>query len=871
MMFLIGDAVELSLTFTVITIIVLAAAFNSSMWILLLFSLYVITAVQGMQLLCFVGANLKTIQKKSVVQGNAEESCGVCGGDACKRHRPSLHSTQVRVPKDFDAALENLLEQLLQTYVCAWYSNFSSDDAFVQQLKIAIATATRNIADRLLRANVPAIIFNNLIPIALHHAQDWRILSRRAKEQGGNPEDYVTDYLGPKVHPAAYSRSAELNYLRGLIMALMPHLLPATHISTNNRVILREVLANWVLLPAIDALANPDNINTLIILSTRHNGVLSQTADSMCVPMLHSWATPLSIVQSAPDPLKPSLEEVLNNAQLLYLFMQHIKKSGPVRLLQFCLDIDDLSKRMLNPEMTPDIEESLYIDAQNIYSTYLNPEAPDYLHLPLYISKGMESVLAGGPEKVQELRTSRPLYQAHQEAHALLEATCLPSFHHSYELYKLLCGQQPTSMHSRSSTQSSSSSGAGVGARLSSQLGKIRGALRASAVDGAPFQSQRIYQAEEVDCSSRVYSEAVSDRGGRDLTTWRVTVPHVDGGGAQPLYTVAVHGAAEEKFWTVLRRDSDFYALRARLAEFHGDKELNDSPLPTRKNQHPSLAANRQRYQDFLQRLLSKPTLRSSELLYGFLTAPNLKPYLTNYSAPDIGVLYQSMAHRLRKERGQHLDKFMSVFLASTCVKSEHADLAVEMSEHRFHEPVRKGPDLIAQSPFGNNLNLNPRIQDFPYVASRRQHVTGASYCAVEAADTLLNVSPPVSRVLWLVATLARRNVDPMANRLLYDTLVKLLSGGRAALVVKLLYSSIFDLDSTTGKDPSSHVDEDKRQAAKQGLHDLIPWWMVGLRSTWCSLMDSLLDPLQNAPLNKHLAYVLLDQLLASLFPELAT
>lgn len=47
-------------------------------------------------------------------------------------------------------------------------------------------------------------------------------------------------------------------------------------------------------------------------------------------------------------------------------------------------------------------------------------------------------VLEGGPEKIQELRTSRPFYQAHQEAHALLESTCLPSFHHSYQVKDIL-------------------------------------------------------------------------------------------------------------------------------------------------------------------------------------------------------------------------------------------------------------------------------------------------------------------------------------------------------------------------------------------------------------------------------------------------
>lgn len=46
-------------------------------------------------------------------------------------------------------------------------------------------------------------------------------------------------------------------------------------------------------------------------------------------------------------------------------------------------------------------------------------------------------VLEKGSKKIQEMRTSRPFYQAHQEAHALLESTCLPSFHHSYQVRKL--------------------------------------------------------------------------------------------------------------------------------------------------------------------------------------------------------------------------------------------------------------------------------------------------------------------------------------------------------------------------------------------------------------------------------------------------
>lgn len=49
---------------------------------------------------------------------------------------------------------------------------------------------------------------------------------------------------------------------------------------------------------------------------------------------------------------------------------------------------------MLNPEITSTIEETLYVDALNIYSTYLDPDGSDYLYLPAHISQGMhESTL----------------------------------------------------------------------------------------------------------------------------------------------------------------------------------------------------------------------------------------------------------------------------------------------------------------------------------------------------------------------------------------------------------------------------------------------------------------------------------------------
>ncbi|OAD55595.1 Sorting nexin-14 [Eufriesea mexicana] len=775
-------------------------------------------------------------------------------------------------PKD-RASHKSLLEDLLQKYVCAWYSDFSTNEAFVQQLRLAAATATKNITIRLLRTDVPNVVFYHLVPLILQHAQDWKTLRAKMKDTSDTTRfgNYLIDYLGREIHPASYSRKAELNYLRGIVSALIPHLLPTIHVSTNNKVILREILANWILLPAIDAIADPDNINALVMLSTHRDGSVSSHVDAINVPMLQCWVTIPLLTKITQNYLKPSLDKVLNDPKLLYMFMQHIKETGPMNLFQFCLDIDDLSKRMLNPEMTSKAESSLYTDIQSMYATYLDPEGPEYLHLPEDISMGIRQILERGSKKIQDMRTSRPFYQAHQEAHALLESTCLPSFHHSYQLYDLLCGQ-PVPNRLKQSPRMSISSGSGnAPSKLGNHFPKIDGVLRTSTIDGMTYQD--IYQGEEIDYTSRTYSEIKysDDSFHRDLTTWRVSMPHIETADNQILYVIAVHNIAEGKSWTVLRRDQDFYVLRTRLAEFHGDKELSDSPLPSRKNPHSSCAINRQRYEDFLEKLLSKPVLRSSELLYNFLTVPNLKPYFTNCSTPDIGILYQNMAYKLRKEKGQNLDKFMAVFLASTNIKNDYPDMGIEPpNESTVNESEKKGRRDLLFGVFGNNLNLNVNSRTLPSSSLERSHVKGACSCVVDAVVRLLNVPSVIARILWMFASTSRAKVDPYVNVLLYNALAKLLSGGRAATVVKLLHTKVLG-DKNRTKDLSlQSMRRNYYETAKVGLYGLLPYWLMGLYKPWTEIMDSILDSLQNAPLNKHLAYVLLDQILINVFPELS-
>jgi uncharacterized membrane protein YfbV (UPF0208 family) len=134
--------------------------------------------------------------------------------------------------------------------------------------------------------------------------------------------------------------------------------------------------------------------------------------------------------------------------------------------------------------------------------------------------------------------------------------------------------------------------------------------------------------------------------------------------------------------------------------------------------------------------------------------------------------------------------------------------------------------------------------------------------------DTLLEVSPTLSQILWVIASTLRQSLDPIVNKWFHNMIVKLLSGGRAAIVVKLLHSTIFDKDHKDASTTKTKAEE-LYNNAKSGLYNLVPWWLLDIHSKWCKLMDSFLDPIQNAPFNKHLAYMLLDQLLVNLFPEL--
>lgn len=81
------------------------------------------------------------------------------------------------------------------------------------------------------------------------------------------------------------------------------------------------------------------------------------------------------------------------------------------------------------------------------------------------------------------------------------------------------------------------------------------------------------------------------------------------------------------------------------------------------------IEVRRLKYEDFLTKLLQKPALKGSDLLHTFLTSEQDFTLMVTAGVTgvgDLGNIYQSVAYKLRKEKGQHLDSFMNTFMAST-------------------------------------------------------------------------------------------------------------------------------------------------------------------------------------------------------------
>ncbi|XP_063864110.1 sorting nexin-14-like isoform X2 [Scylla paramamosain] len=772
---------------------------------------------------------------------------------------------------------------VLDHYVFTWYREISIHDQLVDEIRYIIRYAVAALATKLSKVDLTLVITDRLLPALINHLDAYVEGSRRVR---GNMslEAAVVQYLkaGGGLHRAVRSREDETAYLRGVLGTIMPFLLPEKYQSSRlGRTFLEELLGRVLLIQAMDLLANPDTVNLLfLLLLSRDPSPWPPHRPEPEVLLLKNFAS----VNSHPrnSVLRSNLSSVLKDQSLLYLFHTFLKEEGAINVLQFCLAVEDFNRHILDPDLTTEQLEQLHHDALELYHTYMVASALDHIKFPTHIVAHIREIVHAEVKDIVKLRTTRPLFQAYEHAYNLLEREYLPLFMHSYTYFAHLCGTRSSQAYQKNATSTECQSFLQIHRRTDSS----------SSATFSPFKS-RINKTQSDDGSGAM-GQGVSGLEGltssfRDLSAWRVCIPRVEqrvDAANKPYYAfivdvtrIDVSGVEhpDELHWEVERRYNEFYILENKLTEFHG--EFQDNQLPPKRALFTSkdigfMQTRRLIFEEFLQKLLQKPALKGSQLLFLFLKT---KDEFTNTYLPDVslGRLIRDVPRKLMKERGQYLDAFINVFLSST-VTTTTPTLVKSKSKVEWDEPFmskeqEEKPNQLLTTLFGDNAqSLDIPSQEAAPPPPAMMNVVGVFDTVLYLVVRVYGLSRNGLRWLMCVRVMAKSTLDAAVSWFLRRKLAQALAPPRIVTLIHLIRDALF-IDPPEERGEREHRSRE-RELRREVVGLLSPWLQRTLftQDLYNEGANTLVTLFQHPVLNKQLSYVLLDGVLDELFPELA-
>ncbi|CAB3259574.1 unnamed protein product [Arctia plantaginis] len=811
------------------------------------------------------------------------KGCETCGSKDCARHDSSISAEPwvgLQIHKQLDQAIEDFYNAILDQFINSWYSKITLQPFFVDELRHQLRYASACLLHRAVKINYSRFITNRLIPCALRH------YSSCARLPSGEALDSKL-----ALHPAAANRNAELNYLRAITNAIMPYLLKSTDLQNSVFcVLIREIFAGWVLLSLTDVLADPYILNTLVILATGDETMAQlPTTPNYKVEFLETFARQSeSIYIQRPKMLRVELDFVISEQEYFYAFMQFLKTTSHIHLLQFYNDIKSFQTKLLDPSLDGRSQARLQREAAELCARHAPLLAPHHA-----LVRHLRAARADAAS-VKQLQTSRALYQAARESHALLEKVMLPKFLHSEEFYKILIGGRIPTGYQKHMTKKPHERLLNTALKIGHRL---KGALKSQTVDGQIldcFTNSEDSEGDGVDNMDIMkYLEGLAieeSMKGQNLSSYKVVLTNVETKlqapprrGTVRVFTITVHrveAGTAASLWTVERSEHDFHLLRSKLIEFHGDRLLLDLQLPSRRDNSP-LETLRYKYEDFLQRLLQKSLLQTSELLRIFLTEDGefaiiVQAATPNANSTDLTNIYQSVTHKLRKEKGQHLESFLRNLLVSSDIERYQAlkhgpgrdvEEAQEVNEEVQEEQQtrQRRTRNIHTTVFENNFNVEPVIS--PVDTQHQNSIMGFSQCLMYLLIKVFQVRGLIVGIVGTILGVTRNLVDDAFNKILNNTLRNLLSERRLAHLIRLGHVILLSKKSS----PRSEA-RCVRARARRRVERAAP--ALAARAAGAGLPRALrtaFDILQSPQLNKQLVYNLLDLCVMELFPELAT
>ncbi|VVC33964.1 Hypothetical protein CINCED_3A001447 [Cinara cedri] len=681
--------------------------------------------------------------------------------------------------------------------------------------------------------NIEDIVFYKILPIFLSHIKHCQKIEK-----------------GEKIprHFSISSRKIEIMYLQQITANVLPFITRENdHQCKIFYTLIQEILSRWVLLPISDVICNPVNLTSALLKLSKSSNTSQITASK------NEQVEFLSKFISEEDFVQLGMRIIFKDSTILSAFMNFLKQKEAMHLLQFCLNVDQFNKRMLRPEIPSQELDILYRDAWDIYSVYFSKHSPDCIHFEPELVNQLRKDLS---KDVIKLQNSKPLNQAYEQTYCLLENKYWIAFQNSDDYFSWICGPRNVSNTNLSQKPVLNKEKNSSSSKISRKLNRIKGALKSSAIyDGQIDSLSSDYETEFGEDLS-MDSEIINSE--RDLNTWKVIdvtsamkLESGSNGGQSLIFFITVEIVKHNmvKQWCVERRTIDFYTLKSKLTEFHG--VILDIWLPP-KRVICQKTENNEIFMNFLNQLLKKSELRRSDLLHMFLTSTE------NFEDSESAIgrlLRKSMPMSLRKERGQNLESFISVFMTSveTKLKQRH-----EWKDLFERIPQRK-TRLTENSIFNNYTNIiNDQDEEIKPVNGELDQIyipCGPIDCIIFFGVHVYNMSNAVIRIILAIKLICGNILDYIIQRYITSCIVKSMTPSKVSNLIELLENLLFSDGDTNNENHTFSVEN------VQSLNNSIlqPLYMCLFK---CS---------QNSIMNKQLFYRLLDVLIEELFPELRT
>ena len=176
-------------------------------------------------------------------------------------------------------SLDGLLDWILRDFVSSWYSNISRSPQFLNEIDKAIRVAIAQVKTTVEALDIVEVLVSRFIPIITAHLKDFydaehavrgKKLNRNVTESEELDLAIAAKYKDGKLHPAASlafadTKLVQQEYLRKLVVRLMPEVLPESMIRSRAvSVLIKEIVSCAILEPIMQMLADPDTWNQVM-------------------------------------------------------------------------------------------------------------------------------------------------------------------------------------------------------------------------------------------------------------------------------------------------------------------------------------------------------------------------------------------------------------------------------------------------------------------------------------------------------------------------------------------------------------------------------------------------------------------------------